>query len=298
MTKLALVFPFLILSSLAYGQSNYYTNDRDEKHLCGPVLIDQLTSDSLYAKWFESSYRDFAMTEAQPKWTKGLEDLTVDIYFGSWCGDSKNYVPKFIHLWDSLGLDRDQLNLIGLYDGKENYKQGPKGEEKGLKIHRVPTFIFRESDNEIARIVETPRTSLERDVAQIALGYPSAPSYQAATYLQDLLIEKTTKEIYEDVNHYWREAYEVLGRSSELNTLGYVYLRSDRIDEAVLCFHFNTYYFPYEPRVHSSYAEGLLMQGDTTNAIANYKKVLDIDPEYKKAIEQLALLEGDSEGDE
>ncbi len=297
MTKLSFILPLLILSTLAHSQSSY-TNSREEKHLCGPVAISQLTTDTLYSKWFESSYHDFTMDESAPKWVEGLQELTVDIYFGSWCGDSKNHVPKFVHLWDSLGLDRNQLNLIGLYDGKENYKQGPNGEEKGMGIHRVPTFVFRKSGQEVARIVESPRTSLERDVAQIALGYPSAPSYQAATYMQDLLNEKSTKEIYEDVNHYWREAYEFLGRSSELNTLGYVYLRSDRLDEAVLCFHFNTYYFPHEPRVHSSYAEGLLMQGDTTNAIANYKKVLEIDPEYKKALEQLALLDVDLESDE
>ena len=291
MTKISLSLTCLLITLFVSAQPGYYTNDRDEKHLCGPVEISQLTSDTLYSKWFDPSYSDFALAESQPGWKESLKDLSVDIYFGSWCGDSKNYVPKFIHLWDSLGLDRDQLNLIGLYDGKENYKQGPNGEEKGLDIHRVPTFIFKEDGEEIARIVEFPRTSLERDLAQIALGYPSAPSYRAATYIQDLLNEKSTKEVYEDPNHYYLEAYELLSKSSELNTLGYVYLRSDRVSEALLCFHFNTYYFPHEPRVYSSYAEGLLIQGDTTKAITNYKKVLDIDPEHKKALEQLALLE-------
>ena len=61
---------------------------------------------------------------------------------GTWCGDSKEWVPSFLKIWDQLGLDRKKLIFTALYDIDERYKQGPNGEEKGKQIHRVPNFIF------------------------------------------------------------------------------------------------------------------------------------------------------------
>ena len=60
-----------------------------------------------------------------------LKNTTVDIYLGTWCGDSKKWVPQFIKLWDELGLKRSQLRLIGLYNDETRYKTAPNGEEQG-----------------------------------------------------------------------------------------------------------------------------------------------------------------------
>ena len=46
-------------------------------------------------------------------------------------------------------------SLLKLYDRDEKYKQGPNGEEKGEKIHRVPIFIINRDGKESARIVES-----------------------------------------------------------------------------------------------------------------------------------------------
>ena len=92
-------------------------------------------------------------------------------------------MPQFVKLWDELGLKRSQLRLIGLYNDDERYKTSPNGEEKGKQIHRVPVFIFKSNNVEYARIVESPKNDLVTDVAQIALGFPSAPNYEGANYL-------------------------------------------------------------------------------------------------------------------
>jgi hypothetical protein len=78
-------------------------------------------------------------------------------------------------------LDENQLKFTALYDGEELYKQGPNAEEKGKRIHRGPTFIFKKEGQEYARMVEYPRNDLEKDLAQIAVGYPSEPNYRAAS---------------------------------------------------------------------------------------------------------------------
>ena len=133
-----------------------YTNEQGDVHLCGPFEINELKEDSLYASWFNKQYDEFTLAGKNYSWSNKLKDIEVDIYLGTWCGDSKKWVPSFVKVWDQLGLDRENLNFTALYDTDEHYKQGPNGEEKGKRIHLVPTFIFKRGGEEIARIVEEP----------------------------------------------------------------------------------------------------------------------------------------------
>ena len=286
--KPILSLAMMLMATLLLAQSPVsYTNDRDESHLCGPVKIADLEN---HGPWYAESLENWKPSVVSTKWAKELKNTEVEIYLGTWCGDSKNWVPKFVDLWNELGLLQDQLQFICLYDTEEKYKQGPNGEEVGLNIHRVPTFIFKEGGEEYARIVEFPVTTLEQDLEAIAAGYPQEPNYRAATYFQNLLDTTTTEKAYENANGHFRNIYKKVTRSSELNTLGYVYLRSGRMSEALMAFHFNTYLFRYEPNVYDSYAEALVLSGDTTQAIESYQKVLELDSANEHATEQLALL--------
>jgi tetratricopeptide (TPR) repeat protein len=191
-------------------------------------------------------------------------------------------VPSFLKTWDELGLERKKLTFTALFDTDERYKQGPKGEEKGKQIHRVPTFIFKRDGKEIARIVETPQNDLLTDIGQIALGLPSQPNYMAASYLMNLFEKTSVAEIRADLNTYFYKTHDYLGKSSELSTLGYVLLRSGRIEEAVLVFEFNFYFFRYNPYVIGSYANALEQQGELEKAREFYERALKIDPENKR----------------
>ena len=277
-------YTLLFLCTVTYCfamQETTYTNEREELHLCGPFDINELEEDSLYAPWFNKRYDEFKLDDTTYSWSSELKDIEVDVYMGTWCGDSKEWVPSFLKIWDQLGLDRKKLTFTALYDIDERYKQGPNGEEKGKQIHRVPTFIFKRDGKEIARIVETPQNDLLTDIGQIALGLPSKPNYRAANYLMNLLEEKSVAEIRADLNTYFYKTYDHLGKSSELNTLGNVFLRSDRIEEAVLVFEFNFYFFRYDPYILGSYAKGLAVQGETKKAKEFYERALKIHPENK-----------------
>lgn len=286
-------FSLLFFSAFAFAQSpSNYLNDRDESHLCGPFQIEAIEKDSLYASWFQKNYTAVEAPSSIPKWVEKLDDTTVEIYMGTWCGDSKKWVPRFLKLWDAYGLDRSKLQFTALYDTDEKYKQGPNGEEKGKKIHRVPTFIFKRDGAEFARIVESPRNNLKTDLQQIALGVSSEPNYRGASYLIDVLEKMTPKEVF-DTDYYFYDCYRLICKSSELNTLGYVFLRAGEIDKALLVFRFNRYYFKHEPLVYTSLAEAYLGANKKVQAIENYKKVLELDPENKTAKEKLASLEED-----
>lgn len=292
--KYAYLFLLLFVANFSFGQAvQSYQNSRGETHLCGNFPLAYLQQDTLYQNWYNESYDAFSLPEGNYAWKKEFANTKVDIYLGTWCGDSKRWVPAFVKLWDELGLDRSQLNFIALYDTDEKYKQGPEGEEKGKRIHRVPTFIFKDQDNqdeEYARIVEYPRNDLVTDMAQIALGYPSEPNYRAATYLMELFESNSTEAIKDDLRDHFYKTYSLVGKSKELNTLGYVYLYAGKIPEALTVFEFNSYIFNYEPNVYDSYAEALSRAGETDRAISNYEKVLSLDPENENALAKLKEL--------
>lgn len=287
--KTIITLAFLLATIAINGQSamTYAVND-STSHLCGPIEIADMQSGK-YQEWFDKNYTAIELSDKKTKWRKNLKDTSVYIYLGTWCGDSRRWVPKFVKLWDELGLDRDQLNFIALYNG-ERTKQGPNGEETGKGIHRVPTFIFHEDDEEYARIVEKPITDLETDLAQIALGYPVQPRYAAANYMLNLFEEHSIEAINKDYRIHINAAYRLVSKSSEMNTLGYVLLAADKVDEALIVLQYNTRFFPKDPNVYDSYGEVLAISGDVTEAIVNYEKTVALEPDNEHAIAQIKKL--------
>ncbi|MEP1085243.1 hypothetical protein [Algoriphagus sp.] len=292
---------FLLASILLYSLKSYaqtpvfYTNSSGDIHLAGDFELDILRTDTTYQVWFDQYSEVFQLSGKNTDWKKRFVNTEVEIFLGTWCGDSKRWVPQFVKLWKEIGLEENQLKFTALYDGEEHYKQGPNGEEKGKLIHRVPTFIFTENDQEYARIVEFPVNDLETDLAQIALGYSSEPNYRAATYLLNLFDSVPLDSIYKNVQTHFNEVYQRIGKEKELNTLGYLFETSDRLPEALLTYEINSVIFPYSPRVLNSYAEALAKNEQTARAIEVFKRVVALEPTFDSAVAKLKELEDQSE---
>ena len=277
----------------SYSQEiNFYKNAKGETHICGEFPLDYLEHDSNFKVWFNKFYSELKLPEKRLRLKSRLKKTTVDIYLGTWCGDSEKWVPQFVKLWDELGLKRSQLRLIGLYNDEKRYKTSRKGEEQDQQIHRVPVFIFKSNNVEYARIVESPKNDLVTDVAQIALGFPSKPNYEGANYLFKVLETESIESISENFNAHYNILRKCVQKSKELNTLGYVLLLNNRTKEALICFELNTYLFKYEPNVYDSLGEALALGGEHLKALKMYEKVLEIDPENKNAKAQIKHLEG------
>ncbi len=287
---------FCLVSQFSIAQTPLtYTNAAGDKHLAGPFDLDILKTDTTYSKWFEENSAKFQLKGEDTSWKNSFADTEVEIYIGTWCGDSKRWVPQFVKLWNDLGLKESQLKFTALYDSEEQYKQGPNGEEKGKLIHRVPTFIFKKDGEEYARLVEYPRNDLEKDLAQIAVGYPSEPNYRAATYLLDLFERETMDSVWKNVNYHLGEVYSLVGKEVELNTLGFVFQYSDRMPQALLTFLYNTLIYPYSPRANNSYADALRISGDKESAISVYERVLALEPTHENATAQVKILKPDKD---
>ena len=87
-------------------------------------------------------------------------NIEIDIYFGAWCGDSKEHLPAFIKIVDALSaLKEENMTLIAC----DRDKKAGCLDISDAKIEFVPTFIFLIDGKEIGKIVETPKESLEED---------------------------------------------------------------------------------------------------------------------------------------
>ncbi len=285
-----LVLFFISLTTFAQN-STQYTDNNGQTHLCGPFNISDLESDSTYSTWFNKYYNDYKIPEGiNTEWNTKLKDYEVEIYLGTWCGDSKYWVSRFVKLWDDLGLNREQLTFTALYDTEDQYKVGPNHEEQGKYIHRVPTFIFKKDGEEKARIVESPVNNLHTDLAQIALEFPSKPNYRAANFAMYYFESTTIEEIEKQYDALYKSLQYLCKQSKELNTLGYVFLKRKEIEKALLIFKLNKELFKFEPNVYDSYAEGLIKANKPKEAINQYKEVLKFDPLNQHAKTQIKRL--------
>ena len=148
-------------------------------HLWGETTIDELSSEG-FKQWYDKNSMDYKSMLSNED-GQHLKDTKVKVFLGTWCGDTKFLVPKFIKTWKQMGLNEDNLDLIALHRDGDNYKQGPKKETIGWNIHKVPTMIFIKEGKEIGRIVERTIFDLDTDIMQIAKGNPYPRHHPSAT---------------------------------------------------------------------------------------------------------------------
>lgn len=89
-----------------------------------------------------------------------MADKKITIVLGTWCGDSKLQVPRFLKLLDALAVPEKDVTFICV----DGHKKTDDGSIDRLRIERVPTFIFYEKKKELGRITESPVISLEQDM--------------------------------------------------------------------------------------------------------------------------------------
>ncbi len=266
------------------------TDKKGNPHLSGLSTRAALL-EAPFADWYQKFYNAYEPDEDILKMSKGkLKDVEVKIFMGTWCGDSKLAVPRFYKLMDELKVDESRLTLINLDRDSPNYKQSPTHEERGLNIHRVPTFIFYKDGEELGRIVESPITSLETDMAQLLNGVPTTARYAVANALGDMFQAKGAAYVEENIKEIARKYYREARSSSELNTYGYVLKDANKLDEARCIFKLNTLLFPKVANTHDSLGELYFELEDKENALACYEKALELEPKNEHVQEMIEKI--------
>jgi predicted membrane protein DUF2306 len=77
---------------------------------------------------------------------------------------------------------------------------------------------------------------------------------------------------------------------SELNSLGYKFIRKNKFKEAIRIFQLNVEAYPKSANTYDSLAEGYMDDGEKALAIANYQKSLQLNPKNRNAVVMLQKL--------
>ncbi|WP_299119538.1 tetratricopeptide repeat protein [uncultured Tenacibaculum sp.] len=241
--------------------------------------------------WFQKNYEDYITNKDVIKeFKEQLKDYTIKAFYGSWCGDSKRGVPKFYKVLDEAGYDLKNLDAIAVDRKPEAYKASPNGEEKGLNIHRVPTFIFYKNNREVGRIVESPKQDYERDILAITQGKRYVPQYIVAENLNSLMNFKSLEDLKKEEEKLIISFAEFTKGSRELNTFGYKLLRSKQIEKALFVFQLNTKMYPYKYNVFDSLGEAYYTNKNYEKSLQSYQKVLKLKPNDENAIEMIEKI--------
>ena len=128
-----------------------------------------------FKSWFEPRYENFSPDkESMEKISENIGDYEIKLLMGTWCGDSKREVPKFLKLLDNANYDYQNLEMVAV----DYNKTTPSRIEEELDVHHVPTIIFYKNGKEVNRFVEYPQAeSIEEDIAKIVTGEEYKNSY-------------------------------------------------------------------------------------------------------------------------
>lgn len=118
------------------------------------------------------------------------------------------------------------------------------------------------------------------------------PQTVTLTQTLKLTVISPDKQSFEKVADELRQTGPVLTTADEadINRLGYRFMGWDRIDDAVRILGLNAELFPNSFNVFDSYGEALLVSGDTTAAVENYRKSLELNPDNTNAATVLEQL--------
>lgn len=263
------------------GESSFLLGEIDKSGLLLPN----------YKTWFYKNYDDY-IPDKNTVNTIGtkLNDYSIKLFMGTWCGDSKREVPRFYKTLEACNFPEKQLSVIAVGRKRNMYKKSPNHEEAGLNIHRVPTFIFYKNGKEINRIIEHPVKSLEKDILNIVTTNNYESNYQIVTQVDNILkydglngLKKRSKKLAKTYKNGVSNMFE-------LNTYGNVLYTINNREEAIAVFKLNTILFPDKPRVYISLANILGANKQKQEAISVLEKAMKLFPENKDLAEKLQVI--------
>ncbi len=153
----------LVMTACTKVHNKIILNKKPDDMLIGYCKLPEFEQGD-YAKWYEAEYNSYNVSEQDlATLIPVINEVDILIVMGTWCGDSRREFPRFIKILDTLNYPKEKLRILAVDRTKSIDEEG----YKKLKIQFVPTIIISRVGNEIGRIVESPKVSLERDLFEI-----------------------------------------------------------------------------------------------------------------------------------
>lgn len=291
MKHILLLVAFAFISTVNAQNTNQEIALEGEKpFLLGKIDKSGLTS-SDYKSWFNKNYDNYEVDDTTLKSIGSkLNDYTITLFMGTWCGDSKLEVPRFYKVIETCNFPKNQLTVIAVSRKRYMYKKSPNHEESGLNIHRVPTFIFYKNGKEVNRIVEHPVETFEKDILNILTSNDYESNYQIVSKVNSILKYEGLKGLVKKQKKLVKTFRGKVSSMFELNTYGNVLYTENRKEEAIAVFKLNNILFFDKPRTYMSLANTLGINGKKEEAIGVLEKALKRFPDNRDLAENLDVI--------
>ena len=289
------IIALIIIRICAFQLNAQAINQEIAKDGKTPYLIGEIDQTGLegghYSNWFIKNYNDYKPNPLLiNSITAELKSYSIKLFMGTWCGDSKKEVPRFLKVLEACDFPSDQLMIIAVSNAPNMYKQSPQHEEVGLNIHRVPTLIFYKKGKEVNRIVEHPINTFEEDIQQIITNNDYRSNYQIVTTIDNILRKKGVNGLKKKSEKLLKTFKDKVSSVYELNTYGRILFGTDRKEDAIAVFTLNTELFPDQPRSYMSLANTLGMNDNKEDAIKVLENAIKRHPDNEDLKKNLKAI--------
>ncbi len=131
--------------------------------LRGSIAFDNILNESS-CSWLAKGAAEYHPMQGS---IDGLKKMAGDyrfvVFAGTWCGDTKELLPKFYKVLTEAGID---LHAVEMY-GVNRKKEALNIEHLLYNIINVPTIIVMYKQHEIGRIVESVSSTIEQELLAI-----------------------------------------------------------------------------------------------------------------------------------
>lgn len=135
-----------------------------------PVLVgvvERAAVEEVVPDWVEAE----VSSDIEPEAAGALLDVPpgaeVQVFFGTWCGDSRRELAR---LWRALDEVGGEVPFPIRFIAVDRAKAEPAAEIAGIDLRYVPTFVVRRGGQEVGRIIETSPHGIERDLLDLLTG--------------------------------------------------------------------------------------------------------------------------------
>ena len=165
----AIFLSVLLLSCATSKQSatpNYqvFTDTNGNKALKGIINRSLLVNDSSFQWFVENGKYGEADASAVAAFQKNGSKITLLVFFGTWCHDSHNLLPKFYRLMDKAGFPESKIVLVAV----DTRKIAVQNLHVKYQLKTVPNFIVLVNGKEVGRVEEYGKTGyMEKELGEV-----------------------------------------------------------------------------------------------------------------------------------
>ena len=152
----------LIASLLLFVFDTTPIENKVKESIYNKIQNKSILFDKVKYPWFIKEYNQYNPSINE---LNGFdyENINIKIFMGTWCHDSKREIPRLIKILDNLKFSESKIDIIALTKDKKGYFK----DYSKYKVLNTPTIIFYLDNNEIGRIIEKPKDSLEAAISLI-----------------------------------------------------------------------------------------------------------------------------------